>query len=649
MIYFPPLNQKQKSMSMLEEFRGYNANVRIADGEFCGMKNMTSDKYPALSPRGRRRRVRAFTKPHGLYMHNELCWVDGTKFYYGGVEKGTVADSDKTLIGMGAYVLIFPDKKYYDSKADTFGSLTNSVTTSGTVTTTLTKVSGDAYTITATQATAPAYHEKDSYWCDTAHNYLYQLGDSVYTRITTYTISATAPAGTAGAYWLDTSATKHVLKKFGTAWAAVLEEFVESATQPVIVKDGSLWIDTSSTPHALKQYSTAFEMWTSIPTTYVKIAAPNIGKGFNEYDGVTISGMANSALNGEFTLYGVGDDYIIITALIDAVATQSTAVSVSRGIPDMDYVTELNNRIWGCSNENHEIYACKLGDPKNWKQFLNVSTDSFAVTVGSRGDFTGAVTQFGSVLFFKENVIHELYGTKPSNFKIEDNNVRGVKAGCSKSLAIVNETLFFMSKQDVCSFGTSVPRQISYALGAEILSDAVGAACGHKYYMSAKDAAGTYRLFVYDFEKDMWHIEDTTHMKFAATAGNDLYFIAADNIMYSVSGAATDYDDADAADESDIEWSAEFGDMGLDSPNKKYISKLQFRMKVKYPALVRISIMYDNSGTWEEVYHANVSKLNSFTANIIPRRCDTMRVKIHGNGEFELYSLAKTVERGSDM
>lgn len=59
---YPFLNVQKSSRQMLDVFRGYNHNLRIADEEFFDMKNMTSDYYPVLSPR----------KQRGLYATPEL-------------------------------------------------------------------------------------------------------------------------------------------------------------------------------------------------------------------------------------------------------------------------------------------------------------------------------------------------------------------------------------------------------------------------------------------------------------------------------------------------------------------------------------------------------------------------------------------------
>ena len=575
-IYLPQLddNSNNKSREMINKFGGYNHNLRISNNEFWDMQNLSSDAFPLVSPRKPRSVVRSFTKPNGLFAHNELCWVDGTDFYYGGELRGTVEDSTKQLVGMGAYILIWPDKMFYNTATGEFGSLANKVSTSGTVSYTLCRLDGTAY-----------------------------------------------------------------------------EDYTISDTAPVDPEDGAYWIDSSSTPHVLKQFSLTYGMWYSVATTYVKISSPGIGKGFAEYDGVSISGLKDDTLNGEFILYGVAEDHIIVTAIISESGTQTDSATVERKIPDMDYITESNNRLWGCSSENHEIYACVLGDPKNWNRFLGIATDSFAVTVGTPGDFTGCITHLGYVLFFKEDVIHKIYGNKPSNFQLTDTISRGVEKGSEKSLVIVNETLYYKSRLDVCAFNSSLPASISPQLGDTQYRNAVAGAFGSKYYISMQDKHGKSVMFAYDEVRGLWHKEDDVYASYFAALGSELYFINdRDKRLYSVGGSLEPYAGDGAGTEKQVEWFMQTGDIGLDSPDNKYVSKLQIRLEADFKSSLMISVQYDQDyNSWEEKYRINATRKRSFVVPIIPRRCDTMRIRISGRGNFTIYSITKTIEQGSEM
>ena len=141
---------------MVSQFGGYNHNLRIGDGEFYDMQNMSSDLYPALSPRLPRGKVRQLTKPNGLFSHNALAWVDGTEFWYAGsrVDGFTLADSKKTFVAIGAYIVIFPDKKYFNTENQTFGNLGETVNLSS-VTVAPCRLDGAEITPTVS-ATAPA-------------------------------------------------------------------------------------------------------------------------------------------------------------------------------------------------------------------------------------------------------------------------------------------------------------------------------------------------------------------------------------------------------------------------------------------------------------------------------------------------------------
>lgn len=90
--------------------------------------------------------------------------------------------------------------------------------------------------------------------------------------------------------------------------------------------------------------------------------------------------------------------------------------------------------------------ACRLGDPTNWFSYRGIAADSYAVTVGSDGAFTGAATCMGYALFFKENTLHKLYGSKPSDFQLTSLRCRGVAKNAARSLCVLNETLYYLRR-----------------------------------------------------------------------------------------------------------------------------------------------------------------------------------------------------------
>ena len=608
-MFYPTLTELNTSREMVDVFKGYNHNLRIGEGEFFDMKNLSSDSYPVLSPRPKRGIYATPSAPQGMVAKDALCYVDGEYFVINQNESGkirlglTTDDKPKTLISMGAYVIIMPDKKYINilNPSDN-GDIEAHVTTTKPVTFSLCKADGEDYENTEFGETAPGITEE-----------MKKDPDSI-----------------------------------------------------------PLWIDTSSVPNQLKQYSLTTEMWTAIPTTYVKIASDGIGYPFAVNDGVTISGITDSRLadlNTSAVIWARGENYIVVTGIIDEVTTQDTPICVSRWMPDFDFVVESENRLWGCKygfvykgmaydpeqgksvpmyskDVVNEIYACKLGDFKNWNCFMGISTDSYAASVGTDGQFTGAITHLGYPLFFKETCVHKVYGNYPSNYQIQTTACRGVQNGSERSLAIVNEVLYYKARSGVCAYDGSLPVEISSPLGDVAYYNAVAGALGNKYYISMKDDPNDSRgwnLFVYDTLKGMWHREDDTQAFDFCNCRGDLYYIDfADKQIKTVRGTGV-------AEGDPIEWEAVTGIIGTDSPDKKYISRMEVRMSLVVGARVSFFIEYDSSGEWEYLFAMDGIKLRSFAIPIRPQRCDHLRLKIIGSGEAKIFSICKTIEQGSDV
>jgi hypothetical protein len=69
--------------------------------------------------------------------------------------------------------------------------------------------------------------------------------------------------------------------------------------------------------------------------------------------------------------------------------------------------------------------------------FDGLADDSYAVNVASSGDFTAAVSYLGYPIFFKEDKVYKVYGSKPSDYQVMSSASLGVKRGAAASLANV--------------------------------------------------------------------------------------------------------------------------------------------------------------------------------------------------------------------
>lgn len=589
-MHFPSLTVLPTSRSVIEAWMGYNRNPRIGDGELYDMENLSSDRFPVLAPRKPRGIYAAPTSCTGLIAKDTLCCTDGSCFVMDGyrLDMG-LDDHPKTLVSMGAYVIILPDKKYVNTADLTdWGSIEASFVSTQAVSFTLCTLDGSAVSPDYTQPETPESPE-----------------------------------------------------------------------------DGALWLDTGSSPAALRQWSEISGLWATVPTTYIKIASPNLGKAFEAGDGVSISGLSGTLLDaetgaeiqnpdlgeleGSFVIQARGDDYIVVIGILESPAAILNPVTVERRMPNMDFVIESENRLWGCrygvaagGEVVNEIYASKLGDFKNWNCFQGVSTDSYIVSLGTDGAFTGAVNYLGYPLFFKENCIHKVYGSYPAAYQTQTVNCRGVQRGSEKSLAAVNEVLYYKSSSGVCAYDGSLPREVSAPLGDTQYHSASAGSLGNKYYISMADPEGVYHLFVFDTARGLWHREDSTRADFWCRARNELYFLDhGDGKIKTVLGTGEKAEEA-------VSWMAQTGSLGLTEADNKYVSRLNLRLRMDPGAKLTLFISYDGEDTWETVCTLECANLRSFTVPVKLRRCGHFRLRLEGRGDVHLYSIVQTVERGSD-
>ena len=97
-----------------------------------------------------------------------------------------------------------------------------------------------------------------------------------------------------------------------------------------------------------------------------------------------------------------------------------------------------------------------------------------------------------------------------------------------------------------------------------------------------------------------------------------------------------------------VEWMAETGELGISSPDMKYISRLTIRMTMGVGSRMDIYAQYDMSGEWVHLCHIMGTSLRSFSIPVRPRRCDHMKLRFRGLGPGKIYSITKTIEQGSD-
>jgi len=611
MPYLPGVSAAPPQRAFTNEFLGLNATDSTGQGETFDERNLTSDHYPAMATWDGMGLVKTLTDPAGILGKDSLCLIDDGHVYFGEYDTGLTVSTDpamqpKQLVSMGAYLCIWPDKKYLN---------TVDITDQGSM---------------------------DASWSSEG------LGDF----------------------------TVQMCRLDGLDYASLGLTITVSAIAPEDPANGALWIDTSGERHILMQFSAATGEWGQVATTYLKITAPGIGAQFAEYDSLHLDGFAAAGtaedlpeetieqlrmLDTDMIIYARGTDYLVVAGILDHSLTLSGTITAAREIPDLDFICESNNRLWGCrygmadGQVLNEIYASKLGDFKNWRSYMGLSTDSYTVSVGTDGKFTGACTLRGVPTFFKENCVHRVSGTMPSNFQMTTTVLRGVEEGSERSMVITGETLYYKSRTEIMAYDGTLPQAISAPLGPELktMHNARAGAFGSKYFISLEDSSGTFRLYVWDGGRGVWHRLEDTRVEYFASQDDSLYAM----ITNSGGHILADLNGVNGIRQP-VTAQAILGPFGYETEDQKYLGRMNLRLQLGADSWVSVAAQYDGTNKLEggwivhgEAYgpaSGTEETIRTMMLPILPRRCDHFRLRLNMRGRVKLISMGMVYMGGAD-
>ena len=663
-----PLYEGTPSRVTTQVFAGINRNLRCSDGEFFDMQNLTSDHVPVLAVRDRRYEPKWNTSnPSDVVAGigaiqdgatKGVAWIEGKVLRLGeeeidleeyGFEEGT----EKTIVRLGAYLVIVPDMIFVNTvKLDDRGNIEDRfVLESCTASMTIMDYEGNK------PERSDANPPEDP---------------------------------TEGMLWLDTTGESGpVLKKY-----AKETEEEEAGWKNAELTNGLLWLDASneSSPQ-LKKYAKETNEWYQVESyLFIELstedgAAPIAMKtALRRGDAIRVTGIPDTESQkdkGRKVVQKVTEklgeeettvmNFSIFGIMTDRERTiEKTSVTIERVIPMLDFVCEAGNRLWGCKygedqygNFVNEIYCSARGDMTRWIQGESTDDDSpVTFSIGVDGAWTGCINYNGYPTFFKQNSMHRVSGFGASGFSLQDTPCMGVQPGAARSLAVVNNALFYKTNHCIMAYDGSVPVNVSENLGRlSKYNSAVGGACGGKYYVSMwftkqDGSVNDPALMVFDAEKGLWHKEDAEEVESMSSDGDNMFFVSVKRdggkIERKIKAVRVpefvNYEevDSDEKESSKIQWYAETGVIGLETPDFKYVSRLSIRLHLDAGASVRILVQYDSRDYWKQIAGTETNNMKTVSIPVVPVRCDHMRLRLEGVGGCKIYSITKTIESGEE-
>lgn len=344
-------------------------------------------------------------------------------------------------------------------------------------------------------------------------------------------------------------------------------------------------------------------------------------------------------------IYGYDDPYID-NAGNDLYLLEA---EISAGMPELDFVLGNANRVWGCSNERGEIYACELGNARNWNVFEGIASDSYAVSVATPGDFTASVSYLGTPVFFKENEMIVINGSRPSSFSIQSYSYRGVSSDSPNGVCVVNDILYYKSGDGIYAYSGSRPLCVSEKLGSlikELYSVSMEGE-GDLLFLSGESENGSVHL-VYDTKRNVWHRYKRGHtygyikypdatLEICEHEGMPVAF----TLFNGIPGEFNAEDPISA----DTKWLWESGDIFYNTSNRKYVRQIELDTEAEGASDLYISY---NGGSYKHIGRFPPHKRGCCDITLFPWRCDYFRIRMQGEGDFVLYTVTKEIEEAEE-
>ncbi len=424
------------------------------------------------------------------------------------------------------------------------------------------------------------------------------------------------------------------------------------------------------------EYTCTDGNWVRGRRVYPSFSAELIGEDFRVNDKVILKNVYDYDTKRTYRIIGISDNSVTVDAPYKS-GTTKLRMSITRYCPVLDFAVESNNRIWGCRYGKNvfgefvnEIYACSLGDPLSWDAFDGISSDSYAVSLGCPGGFTGAGVIDGKPVFFKEDRIITVSGTVPQNFRVDAVSGDGVENGAYRSIVNLNEELFYKSPNGINVYDGVSSRCISEVFGAERFTAGAAGAVDGKYRVVLTGRSGTSAQYVYDTRSGMWHIEDNDE--------NARFFVNTDGLLCSVClMSSTEVDgetvnsymfyahDFNATEngynifsdntdgrfgfiaEPDGDFFAETREITSQNGSDA-VRSVVIRAEKEKDAVLRVGIVCTD-GRYHEIYCTSKDINGVFTVPANTPRCASFKLRFGGRGAVKVLSVGIITEKTSEV
>lgn len=644
---------------------GLDRRADAGAGSLVESEGLSLEALPWLTSRRGPAPVRGTGQISGLYAWGELCTVEGTTLYYGDQAVGTVTPGEKQFAVVSTKLCVFPDKKYLDLNSREFGSLDARVVNRPGLDVTFGENSlslePDTYLGQSsffTRSVRPKMnrteHRSDAgiqyylrvcdnvYWDETTGDWVKEgeqevwlMNDAMPSLAGKYVVLAQGAYD--GGVRLNTKQIKETRTANGTTVHSEIEVLKDYQDDAQSCYYGVI-TDMEMVSRDYLYYGEAYVKDVTLTVEVHNAAAGNRGFDglFFPGDRVYVSGCANAANNTvggrPLTVLWVSGHTMAFLPSVPGGAvftpgTDAGEVQVERPVPDLDFICQGDNRLFGVSNATGSIYASALGDPMNFEVFDGLATDSWRQSVGTAGDFTGCAAFDGCVLFWKEDCLHKLVGTRPETYDVYTSYVDGLQAGSDRSMVTLGDVLYYKGRNGIYAYSGTSPKRVSQALGDVLYDQAAAGALGEEYHVSMRRKdTGAWERLCYHTTRGLWLREDDFQAQAFAGLDGTLYALS-DGVVYAL-----------GQDPADRPWLAQWAPFTAKSVARKWPTRLLLELELDPEAWAEASVSWDG-GPFQSVWTGHGPGPGLTAIPLAPGWCRDCRLRLEGQGRCVIKGL----------
>lgn len=584
---YPQLNITKQTAVSISRFPGYDHRAKAASGAVFEGENLSLRRYPMLSPRPPRWEM-PLEGAQGLIAKDALCYVSGGTLYMNHRPTAiqNLSEGEKQLVSMGAYVLIFPDKLYYNTAdpAD-FGSMEALFDYTGPIGYAMCDAEGEILENIA--ETEPQEPENGSLWLSegqlleySALSGLWVSRETVYTRLSFSTMGQ--------------------LPRLFSRYDGVETEGLGIASL-----NGSHVIYALGGSETEQDYMVLVGLCEKAFTdnegsVSIKRLVPDMDhvcQCQNRLWGCRYGNDGTKNIN-ELYCSALGDFKNFSQFL--GLSTDSWRASVGSDGVFTGAVSFMDSPCFFKEDRIHRVTISSVGAHRV----------SETVCRGVQKGSHKSLAVVGESLFYKSDSDICLWqGGFPSSVSapLGEEKYRKAVAGSA-------EGQYFVSMED----SEGQPSLFVYDSNLRLWQrqDGLRALC----FASSGSC-----LYCLDAEKP----------RLLELTGNST------NSDYENGGKFTR--------EEGFDWCAVTGRQDFETAQRKHLSRYNLSLGMAEGARLRLSLRYDSEGDWESAGEVEMKERGAVLLPVRPRRCHHVQLKLEGRGDVTLYSISLLYEDGSDI